>query len=176
MNYILTQFYRYLSLYTLLREMNKNISKSAEESLSHSNNLASMGAYLIMTSLLISIVLVFSFICLPFDSDKMRLRLKLKRWLCVYFGFISLVAFCSFVGVTLVLIHDAEKNHKMLCVNSHARYLKDSCYWEGIIWSCTLIITPFVVLAYHVYFWRSVCLIYDAIDSSKTIIKSDKFL
>jgi hypothetical protein len=105
--------------------------------------------------------------------DKMRLRLRLKRWLCVYLGFIALVAFFSLMGVTLVLIHDAEKNQKILCVNSHSRYFFESCYWEGIIWSCTLIITPFVVLAYHVYFWRSVYLIYDAIDMSKTIIKCD---
>ena len=173
MCYILIKSYRYLSVYTIWKEMNRNGSNSDEGSLYHSNNLASIGAYLIMTSLLISIILVFSFICLPFDSDKMRLRLKLKKWLCVYFGFISLVAFFSLVGVTLVLIHDTEKNQKIVCVNDHAQYFKEFCYWEGVIWSCALIITPFVVLAYHVYFCRRVCLIYDAIDMSKTIIKSD---
>lgn len=147
-----------------------------KESLAESDNLASIGAYLIMTSLVTSIILVFSFICLPFDSDKKRLRHKLKGWLCVYFGFIMLVAFCSIIGVALVLIHDKENNHKILCVNGHSRYFEESCYfqnWERTIWSCALIITPFVVLAYHVYFWKNVCLIYDAIDLSKIIIKSD---
>ena len=122
-------------------------------------------------------MLVFSFVCLPFDSDKVRLRYKLQKWLCIYFGFIMLVLLCSVTGVALVLIHDEEKNHQILCINEVPQYFQQSCYfqnWERIIWSCTLIVTPFVVLAYHVYFWKSVCLIYDAIDLSKSIIKSDK--
>ena len=129
-----------------------------------------------MTSLILSIMLVFSFVCLPFDSDKVRLRYKLQKWLCIYFGFIMLVLLCSVTGVALVLIHDEEKNHQILCINEVPQYFQQSCYfqnWERIIWSCTLIVTPFVVLAYHVYFWKSVCLIYDAIDLSKSIIKSD---
>lgn len=154
----------------------EQISDSSKSNLLESGNLASIGAYLIMTSLILSILLIFSFVCLPFDSDKKRLRRKLKKWLCVYFGFILLVLMSSIIGVALVLIHDEEKNHQILCINQIPQYFEQSCYfqnWERIIWSSTLIITPFVVLAYHVYFWKSVCLIYDAIDLSKSIIKSD---
>ena len=41
------------------------------------------------------------------------------------------------------------------------------------VWDVALILTPFVVLAFHVYFWRRVCLIYDSIDISKVIIRAD---
>ena len=155
-------------------DLNLRILK--EESLIQSDYLAAIGAYLIMASLVLSIILVFSFICLPFDADKKRLRHKLKGWLCSYFCFIMLIAICSFIGVALVLLHDNESNHKILCINGHSRYFDEACYfqnWEQTIWSCALIITPFVVLAYHVYFWKKVCLIYSAIDLSKIIIKSD---
>ena len=141
-----------------------------------SGNLASIGAYLIMSSLILSIMLVFSFVCLPFDSDKKRLRHKLKKWLCVYFGFILIVSLSSILGVALVLIHDEAKNHQILCINEIPQYFEQSCYfqnYERIIWSSTLVITPLVILAYHVYFWKNVFLIYNTIDLSKSIIKSD---
>ena len=117
-----------------------------------------------MTSFILSIILVFSFVCLPFDTDKIRLRRKLKRWLCVYFIFIMFVAATSLGGAILVLLHDKETNMRPLCINKY-------CY-QGV-WDFALIITPFVVLAFHVYFWRRVYLLYDAIDTSKVIIRAD---
>ena len=76
-----------------------------------------------------------------------------------------LVAFSSIGGAILVLLHD-EKNPAKLGVN----YLDNL---DKNVWDVALILTPFVVLAFHVYFWRRVCLIYDSIDISKVIIRAD---
>ena len=86
----------------------------------------------------------------------------------MYFVFIMFVAAASLGGAILVLLHDEQINKMVLCLaNGHA------CVYYQTIWDFALIITPFVVLAFHAYFWRRVCLLYDAIDTSKVIIKAD---
>ena len=60
--------------------------------------MAPLGAYLMLSSFILAITLVFSFVCLPMGSDKVKLRRSLFCWLAVDLGIISFTLFfyCHF--------------------------------------------------------------------------------
>ena len=43
--------------------------------------------------------------------------------------------------------------------------------WQKILWDMSLLSSPFLVLIFHVGFWRKVCFVYKSIDTSKELIK-----
>jgi hypothetical protein len=51
--------------------------------------MAPLGAYLMLSSFILAITLVFSFVCLPMGSDKVKLRKSLFCWLAVDLGIMS---------------------------------------------------------------------------------------
>ena len=89
---------------------------------SHMNNqryMAPLGAYLMLSSFILAITLVFSFVCLPMGSDKVKLRKSLFCWLAVDLGIISFTLFfyCHFqifndkvsLGCSLMRSHEIFK-------------------------------------------------------------------
>ena len=122
---------------------------------------APLGARLMMSGLVLSIFLVFTFLCLPFDSDKVRLKRRLKKWLFADMLLIMVVAIITVTGSILVVKHDGS-NDDIMRTESFTVY--------KIYWDMALLLSPIVVLAFHVNFWRRVYSIFDAIDTSKPVI------
>lgn len=123
--------------------------------------MAPIGAYLMLASFVISLCLVFSFVCLPFDHDKPRLRNRLFVWLIVDLVAIAFVLVLGVTGAGFIIFHDKDSS-----------IVWSDRWYERLFSDALLVGTPFLVLGFHVYFWRSVCRLFHTIDTCKHLIKS----
>jgi len=136
---------------------------------------APVGAYLMIAGLLLSFPALFAFICLPFDSNKARLRTRLHRWLCMDFLVILTVAAMMFGGAILMISHELLSSTSdvgdVTGSNNDVTMTMTSLNKEyKFLWGLCLLLSPCVVLAFHLYFWRRVYRIQQSIDLSKSAI------
>ena len=119
---------------------------------------APLGASCMILGYLLSILIVFYFICLPFDRDMSRLKKSLFRWLVIDFCLIFLVVVITFSGAFAVIVHDRAHHH-------HTRER-----WQRLCWNSALVMSPALVLSFHVMFWKQAYIIYRSIDETKHLV------
>lgn len=120
--------------------------------------IAPLGAYFMILGYGCSILIVFYFICLPFDRDMTRLKRSLFRWLLIDFFLIFSVAVMTFSGAFAVIVHDRAHHHVI------------QSYWQRLFWNVALVMTPALVLSFHVTFWKQAYIIYRSIDVTKHLV------
>ena len=120
--------------------------------------IAPLGAYVMILGYLLSILLIFLFVCLPFDKDMVRLKRSLFRWLLVDFLLIFFVVIITFSGAFAVIVHDRAHHH----------VIQD--YWQRLFWNIALVMSPLLVLSFHAMFWNQAYIIYRSIDETKHLV------